>query len=88
MKLFYCPQAKASGNSKPVAIESQKKYINRNGIYSILNNETRNQSIVHKAIFLLSKIEVRFGAFAIVPNEVDNGIIAGFLWLILSINPL
>lgn len=58
---------------------------NRQGIK--LRNETygknigtKNQFRIHKGQFLLSKIDARNGAFGVVPEEMDNGIITGNFW--------
>jgi len=41
---------------------------------------TKKQFFVKDGQFLLSKIDARFGAFGIVPKEVDGGIITGNFW--------
>lgn len=41
---------------------------------------TKNQFRLYKDQFLLSKIDARNGAFGVVPNELDNGIITGNFW--------
>lgn len=41
---------------------------------------TKKQFYVKDGQFLLSKIDARFGAFGIVPKEVDGGIITGNFW--------
>lgn len=59
--------------------------MNANGI--ILRDEvdgkeigTKNQFNIAKGQFLLSKIDARNGAFGVVPDELDNGIITGNFW--------
>lgn len=44
------------------------------------NIGTKKQFIINKGQFLLSKIDARNGAFGVVPEEVDNGIITGNFW--------
>jgi len=41
---------------------------------------TKNQFLVKKGQFLLSKIDARNGAFGVVPEEVDGAIITGNFW--------
>lgn len=41
---------------------------------------TKKQFIVHKGLFLMSKIDARYGAFGIVPQELDGAIITGNFW--------
>lgn len=41
---------------------------------------TKSQFRVRANQFILSKIDARWGAFGVVPNEVDNGIITGNFW--------
>lgn len=41
---------------------------------------TKSQFIIKEGQFLLSKIDARNGAFGVVPNELDNGIITGNFW--------
>lgn len=41
---------------------------------------TKNQFRIYKGQFLLSKIDARNGAFGVVPNELDNGVITGNFW--------
>lgn len=41
---------------------------------------TKSQFRVRANQFILSKIDARWGAFGIVPNEVDGGIITGNFW--------
>lgn len=41
---------------------------------------TKNQFRIKKGQFLLSKIDARNGAFGVVPEELDNGIITGNFW--------
>ena len=42
--------------------------------------KTKRQFAISKGQFLLSKIDARNGAFGIVPNELDKGIITGNFW--------
>lgn len=44
------------------------------------NIGTKNQFRICKDQFLLSKIDARNGAFGVVPNELDKGIITGNFW--------
>lgn len=72
--------------------------INGNGI-SLRNNTevdgkdigTKNQFRIKTGQFLLSKIDARNGAFGVVPEELDNGIITGNFWTFVvdysKINP-
>ena len=59
--------------------------INNNGI-SIRDDleghliGTKNQFVVHSGQFLLSKIDAMNGAFGIVPESVEKGIITGNFW--------
>jgi len=41
---------------------------------------TKSQFIVREGLFLMSKIDARYGAFGIIPSEVDGGIITGNFW--------
>lgn len=41
---------------------------------------TKEQYIVKSGQFILSKIDARNGAFGVVPEELDNGIITGNFW--------
>ena len=41
---------------------------------------TKNQFVISKGQFLLSKIDARNGAFGVVPEELDGGIITGNFW--------
>lgn len=41
---------------------------------------TKNQFLVSKGQFLLSKIDARNGAFGVVPEELDGGVITGNFW--------
>jgi restriction endonuclease S subunit len=61
--------------------------INGNGISLRDNIEvdgknigTKNQFRIKTGQFLLSKIDARNGAFGVVPEELDNGIITGNFW--------
>lgn len=59
--------------------------INHNGI-SVRDEvdgsaiRTKKQFLIHAGQFLLSKIDARNGAFGIVPEELENGIITGNFW--------
>lgn len=78
-------------NKEQVQIEDGVLYkrptirINGNGI-SIRdevdgkNIGTKNQFRIYKDQFLLSKIDARNGAFGVVPQELDKGIITGNFW--------
>lgn len=44
------------------------------------NIGTKNQFRIHKGQFLLSKIDARNGAFGVVPEELEAGIITGNFW--------
>ena len=80
-------------NKTQVSIEDGIKYkratirINGNGISLRDNIEvdgkeigTKNQFSIKTGQFLLSKIDARNGAFGVVPEELDNGIITGNFW--------
>ena len=41
---------------------------------------TKNQFVISKGQFLLSKIDARNGAFGVVPEELDGGVITGNFW--------
>lgn len=41
---------------------------------------TKNQFLVSKGQFLLSKIDARNGAFGVVPEDLDGGVITGNFW--------
>ena len=41
---------------------------------------TKNQFLIFKGQFLLSKIDARNGAFGVVPEDLDGGIITGNFW--------
>ena len=59
--------------------------INHNGV-SLRDTEvgkkigTKKQFILKAGQFIVSKIDARYGAFGIAPNEVDNAIITGNFW--------
>jgi len=75
----------------PVDIQDSKEYkrvtirINHNGV-SLRDVEkgkkigTKKQFILKSGQFILSKIDARYGAFGIAPNEVDGAIITGNFW--------
>lgn len=41
---------------------------------------TKNQFLISKGQFLLSKIDARNGAFGVVPDKLDGGVITGNFW--------
>ena len=59
--------------------------INHNGV-SLRDNElgkkigTKKQFILKSGQFILSKIDARYGAFGIAPDEVEGSIITGNFW--------
>ncbi len=75
----------------PVDIDDNKEYkrvtirINHNGV-SLRDIEkgnkigTKKQFILKAGQFILSKIDARYGAFGIAPEEVDGAIITGNFW--------
>ena len=75
----------------PVEIEDSKEYkrvkirINHNGV-SLRDMEqgikigTKKQFILKAGQFIVSKIDARYGAFGIAPDEVDGAIITGNFW--------
>jgi len=65
---------------KRVTIKSKNKGICVRDI--VYGNEigTKKQFKISKGQFLLSKIDARFGAFGIVPDELDEAIITGNFW--------
>lgn len=78
-------------NKTAVSIEDDKTYkrptikVRNGGIF--LRDEakgrnigTKNQFLISKGQFLLSKIDARNGAFGVVPDELDGGIITGNFW--------
>ncbi len=78
-------------NKEQVQIEDGVLYkrptirINGNGIslrdeVDGKNIGTKNQFRIYKDQFLLSKIDARNGAFGVVPQELDKGIITGNFW--------
>lgn len=78
-------------NKEQVQIENSVLYkrptIRMNGNGISLRDEvdgknigTKNQFRIYKNQFLLSKIDARNGAFGVVPEELDNGIITGNFW--------
>ena len=78
-------------NKTAVTIEDGKTYKRatikvRNGGIFLRDEEigskigTKNQFLITKGQFLLSKIDARNGAFGVVPNELDGGIITGNFW--------
>lgn len=78
-------------NKTAVAIEEYRIYKRprirvRNGGISlrdeIIGNKigTKNQFLISKGQFLLSKIDARNGAFGVVPEELNDGVITGNFW--------
>lgn len=78
-------------NKTAVTIEDDKTYKRatikvRNGGVFLRDEEigskigTKNQFLITKDQFLLSKIDARNGAFGVVPDELDGGIITGNFW--------
>ena len=75
----------------PIDILDDKEYkrvtirINHNGV-SLRDTEignkigTKKQFILKNGQFIVSKIDARYGAFGIAPNEVDGAIITGNFW--------
>jgi type I restriction enzyme S subunit len=75
----------------PIDIEDNLEYnrvtirINHNGV-SLRDSEigkkigTKKQFILKAGQFIVSKIDARYGAFGIAPDEVDNAIITGNFW--------
>lgn len=75
----------------PIDIEDNKTYkrvtirIDHNGV-SLRDTEigkkigTKKQFIVKAGQFIVSKIDARYGAFGITPDEVDGAIITGNFW--------
>ena len=78
-------------NKTAVAIEDDKTYKRatikvRNGGIFLRDEEigskigTKNQFLISKGQFLLSKIDARNGAFGVVPEMLDGGVITGNFW--------
>lgn len=78
-------------NKTAVTIEDDKTYKRatikvRNGGIFLRDEEigrrigTKNQFLISKGQFLLSKIDARNGAFGVVPEMLDGGIITGNFW--------
>lgn len=75
----------------PIDIDDNKEYkrvtirINHNGV-SLRDIEigkkigTKKQFVLKTGQFILSKIDARYGAFGIAPDEVDDAIITGNFW--------
>ncbi len=75
----------------PVDIQNDEEYkrvtirINHNGV-SVRDSEigkkigTKKQFILKSGQFVLSKIDARYGAFGIAPEEVEGAIITGNFW--------
>jgi type I restriction enzyme S subunit len=75
----------------PIDIEDNMEYnrvtirINHNGV-SLRDSEfgkkigTKKQFILKASQFIVSKIDARYGAFGIAPDEVDGAIITGNFW--------
>lgn len=78
-------------NKTQIEVKDEESYkrvtikINNGGIFLRdieigKNIGTKNQFLVKKGQFLLSKIDARNGAFGVVPLEVDGAIITGNFW--------
>lgn len=78
-------------NKTSIEIQDQVKYKRptikvRNGGITLRDEVygdkigTKNQFLILKGQFLLSKIDARNGAFGVVPEELDGGIITGNFW--------
>ena len=78
-------------NKTAITIEDDKTYKRvtikvRNGGIFLRDEEigskigTKNQFLISKGQFLLSKIDARNGAFGVVPEILDGGIITGNFW--------
>ena len=78
-------------NKTAVSIEDDKTYKRatikvRNGGIFLRDEEkgsnigTKNQFLISKGQFLLSKIDARNGAFGVVPDVLDGGVITGNFW--------
>lgn len=78
-------------NKTQVKIQNEILYkrptikMNNGGIFlrdEVLGEQigTKNQFRINQAQFLLSKIDARNGAFGVVPEELDSGIITGNFW--------
>jgi type I restriction enzyme S subunit len=75
----------------PIDIKDSQQYsrvkirINHNGV-SLRDTEngkrigTKKQFVLRAGQFIMSKIDARYGAFGIAPNEVDGAIITGNFW--------
>ena len=75
----------------PVDIEDDLSYtrvtirINHNGVSKRDTEKgskigTKKQFYLKAGQFIVSKIDARYGAFGIAPDEVDNAIITGNFW--------
>lgn len=75
----------------PIEINDTEKYKRvtikiKHGGVSLRDEEigkligTKKQFVLKKGQFILSKIDARYGAFGIAPQEVDNAIITGNFW--------
>jgi len=67
--LYKRPTIRINGNGISLRDEVEGKNIG-----------TKNQFRIYKDQFLLSKIDARNGAFGVVPQELDKGIITGNFW--------
>ena len=78
-------------NKTAIVIQNDKEYkratikIRNGGIFlrDIQTGDkigTKKQFLLTKGQFLLSKIDARNGAFGVVPDELDGGIITGNFW--------
>ena len=65
---------------KRITIRGKAKGIVLRDIEKGNNIGTKNQFIVRNGQFLISKIDARNGAYGIVPEDLDGGIITGNFW--------
>lgn len=65
---------------KRITIQGKAKGIILRDIEIGSNIGTKNQFIVRNGQFLISKIDARNGAYGIIPEDLDGGIITGNFW--------
>lgn len=65
---------------KRVTIKMNNKWVHLRDTERWENIWTKKQFVVNKWQFLLSKIDARWGAFWVIPDEVDWAIITGNFW--------
>ena len=65
---------------KRITIQGKAKGIILRDIETGSNIGTKNQFIVRNGQFLISKIDARNGAYGIIPEDLDGGIITGNFW--------